>query len=258
MTKVLRELGMAAGAIVVSDGVSGSILFTASQLGVHATARTHSRHRPGWRTARQQARSGRCRPHDVRAEGHLVTPQAMQHDVEPAPNDRSSAPARPRRLPPGQIAAIEALRRQWLTSPVIDRCLGLPLSTVGAVLRRLGRDRLKRLDRRAPVVRYQRGAPRRARPHRHQELGKIAGIGHSITGRRSGMVDATAALAGNTCASRSMTPRAWPTPPAAPAAHQVGPGSQARSSTSARPASSFSSRGRSPGSPATASPSSGS
>ena len=51
---------------------------------------------------------------------------------EPALNDRSSAPARQRRLPPEQVAAIAALRRQGLTSPAIARRLGLPLSTVGS------------------------------------------------------------------------------------------------------------------------------
>jgi transposase len=57
---------------------------------------------------------------------------------EPALHDRSSAPVRQRRLPSHQVAAIKALRRQRLTSPVIARRLGLPLSTVGGVLRRLG------------------------------------------------------------------------------------------------------------------------
>jgi hypothetical protein len=45
-----------------------------------------------------------------------------------------------------RLAAIEALRRQRLISPVIARRLGLPVSTVGGVLRRLGLSRLKRLD----------------------------------------------------------------------------------------------------------------
>src|SRR5918996_535128 len=63
---------------------------------------------------------------------------------EPALNDRSSAPARQRRRPPEQGAAIEALRRQRLTSPVIARRLGLPLSTVGGILRRRGLGRLNR------------------------------------------------------------------------------------------------------------------
>ena len=57
---------------------------------------------------------------------------------EPALNDRSSVPARQRRRPPEQIAAIAALRRRRLTSPAIARCLGLPLSSVGGILCRLG------------------------------------------------------------------------------------------------------------------------
>jgi DNA-directed RNA polymerase specialized sigma24 family protein len=66
--------------------------------------------------------------------------------VEPALNDRSSAPGRWRRRPPEQVAAIAALRRQRLSSPQIARRLRLPLSTVGAILRRLGLGRLKNLD----------------------------------------------------------------------------------------------------------------
>jgi transposase InsO family protein len=103
---------------------------------------------------------------------------------EPALNDRSSAPARQRRLPSEQVAAIAALRRQRLTSPVIARRLGLPLSTVGAVLRRLGLGRLKRLDPDAPVVRYQREHPGELVHIDTKKLGKIAGIGHRITGDR--------------------------------------------------------------------------
>ena len=108
---------------------------------------------------------------------------------EPALNDRSSAPARQRRLPAEQVAAIEALRRQRLTSPAIARRLGLPLSTVGGVLRRLGLGRLKRLDPPAPVVRYQRERPGELIHIDTKKLGKIAGIGHRITGRRSGMIN---------------------------------------------------------------------
>jgi hypothetical protein len=72
---------------------------------------------------------------------------------------------------------------------VIARRLGLPLSTVGGVLRRLGLGRLKRLDPPAPVVRYQRERPGELVHIDTKKLGKIAGIGHRITGRRSGMVN---------------------------------------------------------------------
>ena len=108
---------------------------------------------------------------------------------EPALNDRSSAPARQRRLPPEQVAAIAALRRQRLTSPGIARRLRLPLSTVGCVLRRLGLGRLKNLDPPAQVVRYQRERPGELVHIDTKKLGRIAGIGHRITGRRSGMIN---------------------------------------------------------------------
>jgi transposase InsO family protein len=103
---------------------------------------------------------------------------------EPALNDRSSAPARQRRLLPEQVAAIAALRRQRLTSPVIARRLGLSLSTVGCVLRRLGLGRLKRLDPPTPVARYQRRCPGELVHIDTKKLGRIAGIGHRITGDR--------------------------------------------------------------------------
>jgi transposase-like protein len=108
---------------------------------------------------------------------------------EPARNDRSSAPARQRRLRPERVAALEALRRQRLTSPVIARGLGLPLATVGSVLRRRGLGRLKSLDPSVPVVRFQRRRPGELIPIATKKLGRIAGIGHRITGRRSGTVN---------------------------------------------------------------------
>jgi transposase InsO family protein len=82
-----------------------------------------------------------------------------------------------------------ALRRPRLTSPAIARRLGLPLSTVGCVLRRLGLGRLESLDPPAAVVRYQSQRPGELVHIDTKKLGKIAGIGHRITGRRSGMVN---------------------------------------------------------------------
>jgi hypothetical protein len=82
----------------------------------------------------------------------------------------------------------EALRRQRLTSYVIARRLGPPLSTAGGVLRRLGRGRRKSLDPPALVVRYQRQCPGELVHLDTNELGRIAGIGHRITGCRSGRV----------------------------------------------------------------------
>src|SRR5690606_26037759 len=74
--------------------------------------------------------------------------------------DRSSAPGScPHRTPVEQVAAIESLRRQRLTGPRIALRLGMPRSTVGAVLRRLGLGRLEALEPKPPVVRYQRERP---------------------------------------------------------------------------------------------------
>ena len=65
---------------------------------------------------------------------------------------------------------------------------GLPRSTVGAVLRRLGLGRLKALDPPAPVVRYQREQQGELLHMDTKKLGRIAGVGHRITGQHSGMV----------------------------------------------------------------------
>jgi transposase InsO family protein len=72
---------------------------------------------------------------------------------------------------------------------VVARRLGLPLSTVGGILRRLGLGRLAALEPRPPVVRYQRERPGELLHIDSKKLGRIAGIGHRITGRRSGMIN---------------------------------------------------------------------
>ena len=72
---------------------------------------------------------------------------------------------------------------------MIARRLGLPLSTVGGILRRLGLGRLQRLDPPVPAMRYQRERPGELIHIDTKKLGRIAGIGHRITGRRSGMIN---------------------------------------------------------------------
>ncbi len=102
-------------------------------------------------------------------------------------HDRSSAPARRRHdTPPERIADIERLRRQRMSGPAIARALGMPRSTVGAVLRRIGLNRLSTLDPKPPVVRYQRERPGEMIHMDMKKLGRIDGIGHRITGDRTG------------------------------------------------------------------------
>ncbi len=101
--------------------------------------------------------------------------------------DRSSAPRRcPRKTAPQRVAEIERLRRGRLTGPLIARLLGMPRSTVGVVLRRLGLGKLKALEPKLPANRYERAAPGELLHLDIKSLGKIARLGHRITGNRSG------------------------------------------------------------------------
>ena len=109
---------------------------------------------------------------------------------EPALNDRSSAPAHsPHRLPLERVAEIERLRRQRMSSPAIARQLGIPISTVTNVLRRLGLNRLKALEPPQPILRYERERPGELLHLDTKKLGRIGGLGHRITGRRTGVIN---------------------------------------------------------------------
>jgi len=70
--------------------------------------------------------------------------------------------------------------------PQIAVALGLPRSTVGLMLRRLGLSRLSALDPRPPAVRYERAAPGELIHLDIKTLGKIDGVGHRITGQHEG------------------------------------------------------------------------
>ena len=102
-------------------------------------------------------------------------------------SDRSSRPhCSPTRLAANAEDAIEHLRRQRLSGPTIARRLNRPVSTVGVVLRRCGLGRLKALDPRPRVVRYEREQPGELIHIDIKKLGRIEGVGHRITGDRTG------------------------------------------------------------------------
>jgi transposase InsO family protein len=97
--------------------------------------------------------------------------------------DRSSRPHRcPRRLPVERIATLAAMRRMRMSSPEIAFSLSMPVSTVTNELRRLGLNRLSRLEPRPPVVRYEHQAPGDMVHIDTKKLGRIDGVGHRITG----------------------------------------------------------------------------
>ena len=85
-----------------------------------------------------------------------------------------------------QACEIVALRRQRLTAPAIAQRLRRPLSTVGLVLRRAGLGRLGALDPKPIIIRYQREKPGELIHIDIKKLGRIDGIGHRITGDRTG------------------------------------------------------------------------
>jgi len=128
------------------------------------------------------------------AAAHGVTPRTARKwrdrhaaEGEAGLADRSSQPHRsPTRVDERTEGHILSLRRQRLTGPVIARRLGQPVSTVGRVLRRNGLGRLRALDPRPSIIRYERERPGEMLHVDIKKLGRIDGIGHRITGDRTG------------------------------------------------------------------------
>ena len=100
--------------------------------------------------------------------------------------DRSSAPRRvPNRTAPERVEAILALRELRFTAAEIAEALGMAHSTASAVLKRHGKGRLPRPDADEPENRYERARPGELVHIDVKKLGKIAGVGHRITGHRA-------------------------------------------------------------------------
>jgi transposase InsO family protein len=98
--------------------------------------------------------------------------------------DRSSAPKRvPSRTPAKVERLIEELRRCRMTSPKIAAKLRMAVSTVCAVLDRLGLNRLSRLGPLEPPNRYVRRRPGELIHVDIKKLGRFVRPGHRVTGR---------------------------------------------------------------------------
>ncbi len=97
--------------------------------------------------------------------------------------DRSSRPRRsPRAVSRTTRRQIGKLRRQRRSSLYIAHHLGLALSTVVAVQRRLGLNRLRRLGPPRAVLRYERAQPGELVHLDVKKLGRIGRVGHRIHG----------------------------------------------------------------------------
>ena len=90
--------------------------------------------------------------------------------------DRSSRPHRiPRQVHPGRVEEVLRLRRRRASGPQIASRVGLSSATVARILARHGLSRLKYLDPKEPIIRYQRS---RAGELIHFDIKKLARIGH--------------------------------------------------------------------------------
>ena len=99
--------------------------------------------------------------------------------------DHSSAPRRvANRTPPDRIEAIVTLRRLRFTAAEIAEVLGMALSTVSGILTRSGLGRLGLLGLEQPV-RYERSRPGELVHLDVKKLGRVAGIGHRVSGNRA-------------------------------------------------------------------------
>jgi transposase InsO family protein len=106
--------------------------------------------------------------------------------------DRSSAPHWiPHRTAPDRVEVIELLRRLRMTGAEIALCLGMALSTVSAVLGRIGLGKLSRLDPPEPPNRYERRRPGELVHVDIKKLGRIGpnGAGHRVTGSKRGQAN---------------------------------------------------------------------
>jgi transposase InsO family protein len=99
--------------------------------------------------------------------------------------DHSSAPRLiPHRTAEERVAVIAGLRRLRMTAAEIAECLRMPLSTVSAVLTRIGLGKRSRLEPLEPANRYERKRPGELVHIDVKKLGRIGRPGHRVHGDR--------------------------------------------------------------------------
>jgi transposase InsO family protein len=106
--------------------------------------------------------------------------------------DRSCAPNRiPHKTPPELVAEIVRLRRLRMTASQIATALRMALSTVSAVLKRVGLGKRSKLEPPEPPNRYERRRPGELIHIDIKKLGRILKPGHRVTGSRKGQTSNT-------------------------------------------------------------------
>ena len=98
--------------------------------------------------------------------------------------DRPSTPlSSPSRVPDDRVAVIAGLRQLRMTAAEIAECLRMPVSTVSAVLLRIGLGKRSRLEPPEPPNRYERRNPGELIHIDIKKLGVINRPGHRVLGR---------------------------------------------------------------------------
>lgn len=101
--------------------------------------------------------------------------------------DRPAVPQSiPHRTGEDRIRAIAALRRLRMSGPEIAEVLSMPVSTVSAILTRIGLGKLSALEPPEPANRYERRRPGELLHIDVKKLARIDGAGHRVTGNRKG------------------------------------------------------------------------
>jgi len=109
----------------------------------------------------------------------------FRREGEAGLEDRSSVPQRvPARTAPDREQLIVYLRELRFTSPEIAETLGMPLSTVGAVLARHRLGKLPRPQEDEPANSYERPRPGELLHIDVKKLGRIGRPGHRVNGDR--------------------------------------------------------------------------
>ena len=107
--------------------------------------------------------------------------------------DRSSAPRRvPQRTPADRVRVIELLRRLRMTAAEIAEVLGMALSTVSAILKRIGLGKRSRLEPLEPPNRYECARPGELLHIDVKKLARFSRPGHRILGRGRGRFETAA------------------------------------------------------------------
>ena len=108
--------------------------------------------------------------------------------------DRSSRPlSSPSQIPLATGAAVERLRRERRTQEHIAAELAISKASVSRILRRCGLSRLSAIEPQPPRPRYEREKPGEIIHLDVKKLGRFNGVGHRITGRRTGYCSSQAA-----------------------------------------------------------------